>query len=396
MKILMITPYLPYPLHSGGQIRSYNLIKNLSKKHEITLFSFMKQVEPSHVSRMKKFCKNVYVFKRRKAFSLQNVFLAGLSPYPFLVTIYLSLALRRKIKEELARNKYDLIHAETFYVMPNIPKTHVPILLIEQTIEYLVYAHFVETLRFQFLKPLLTFDVLKIKFWESFYWKRADEVVAMSNSDRDEMRSLVPNLSCEIVPNGIDSGFFAKVKRKEKIGKVVLFVGNFSWLQNREAVFFLVDKIWPEIKKQLKEVSLKVVGRNPTEKIKALNRRKDITVDADVSDIRQAYSESDVLLAPIFGPGGTRFKILEAMASSLPVVTTPTGIEGIPAKENHDVLIKEDASKLAWAAVQILKEEKLREKLAQNARTLVEREFDWFRVSEKLDQVYKNVAKEKH
>src|SRR3990167_1058896 len=121
MKVLMITPYLPYPLYSGGQIRSYNLLKALEK-----------------------FCKKIEVFKRRKAWSVVNILVSGFSFYPFLVAIYYSLSLRKRIKEELFQNKYDLIHAETFYVMPNIPPSKGPILLVEQTIEYLVYEHFLE------------------------------------------------------------------------------------------------------------------------------------------------------------------------------------------------------------------------------------------------------------
>lgn len=395
MKILMITPYLPYPLYSGGQIRSYNLIKNLSKKHEIILFSFMKEITPDHILELKKFCKDVFVFPRRRAFSPQNIILAALSPYPFLVAIYLSLSLRQKIREELQKGNYDLIHAETFYVMPNIPKTKVPILLVEQTIEYLVYAHFVETVKFAPFKLPLLFDISKIKFWESFYWKKADKVVAMSKSDKQEMRSLVPSLSCEIVPNGIDARVFSEVKKSKIANQTVLFVGNFSWLQNREAVFYLTERIWPKIKKEMKHARLWIVGRNPTEKIKRLSS-EDIKVDENVSDIRQAYSSSQVLLAPIFGPGGTRFKILEAMASGLPVVTTPTGIEGIPVRNDHDVLIGNDALDLASATIRILKDDKLGEMLSTNSKKLVETEFDWSVISEKLDKVYKNVAREKH
>jgi len=392
MRILMITPYLPYPLHSGGQIRSYNLIKNLSAEHEIILLSFMKQVVPEYISEMKKYCSKVHVISRRKAFSLQNILLAGLTPYPFLVTIYLSQSLKKKIKETLAQKRYDLIHAETFYVMPNIPKTAVPILLVEQTIEYLVYAHFVNSFRNPFLKPLLAIDVSKIKFWESFYWRKADKVVAMSNADRAKMLSQVANLSCEIIPNGIDAQFFAQVRRPRDKVKTVVFVGNFSWLQNREAVDFLVDKIWPRIKRQIRDVKLLIVGMNPTHKIIELGGKNDITIDANVTDIRETYASASVLLAPIFGPGGTRFKILEAMSSGVPVVTTQTGIEGIPAQDGQHVLMGETTDQLAALTVKILQDEKLAQNLAENAKILVQTQFSWEKISDQLNKLYAKVA----
>ena len=392
MKVLMITPYLPYPLYSGGQIRSYNLLKNLAKSHEITLFAFVKEVVPDHIKALEKFCKKIEVFKRRKAWSIVNILVSGFSFYPFLVAIYYSLSLRKRIKEELFHNKYDLIHAETFYVMPNIPQTRVPILLVEQTIEYLVYAHFLETLSLKLFKPLLALDIFKLKFWEKFYWKRADKVVAMSASDKIKMRKLVPNLSVEIVPNGVDSSFFSQVKQKSNKSPVLLLVGNFSWLQNREAVGFLIEKIWPNVKAKIQNAKLLIVGRNPSDGIKSLVRKFKVQLESKVDDIREAYSKSDVMIAPIFGPGGTRYKILEAMASSLPVITTEMGAEGLPVKHQEHILIANEQDMLIEQTIKLLKNEKLRIKISQNAKLLVQREFDWKKISSKLDKLYKSVG----
>jgi glycosyltransferase involved in cell wall biosynthesis len=390
MKILMITPYLPYPLFSGGQIRSYNLLKNLAKKHEITLFSFMKQINQSHVSQLKSFCKKIEVFKRRKAWSVQNISFSAFSFYPFLVAIYFSPSLKARIREALEKEKYDLIHAETFYVMPNIPHTDIPILLVEQTIEYLVYDHFIQTVKFLPARPPLLLDVFKLKFWESFYWKKAKVVGAMSEADEKEMKKLVPDLKVEIIPNGVDLDYFANYK-KAKGDNTILFVGNFSWLQNREAAYFLVEEIWPKIKRKVKDAKLWIVGRNPGVKIRNLAKDSEIKIDEGVEDIREAYSKASVLLAPIFGPGGTRFKILEAMASELSVVTTPTGIEGVPAKNNIHLLIGENAQELSDATVKVLKEKKLSQRLSKNAKKLVGEEFNWQRISAKLDKIYQGL-----
>ena len=388
----MITPYLPYPLYSGGQIRTYNLLKNLAKSHEITLFAFVKEVVPDHIKALEKFCKKIEVFKRRKAWSIVNILVSGFSFYPFLVAIYYSLSLRKRIEEELSKNKYDLIHAETFYVMPNIPQTKVPILLVEQTIEYLVYAHFLETLHLKVFKPLLALDIFKLKFWEKFYWKRADKVVAMSASDKNKMRKLVPNLSVEIIPNGVDSSFFSKVKQKKGKSAVILFVGNFSWLQNREAVYFLIEKIWPNVKNKIKDAQLLIVGRNPSEGIRNLVQNFKVQLESSVDDIRDVYAKSDVMIAPIFGPGGTRYKILEAMASSLPVVTTEMGAEGLPVKHREHIMIANEQNTLTEQTVKLLRDKKLRDRISENARLLVQKEFDWRKISEKLDKLYKSVG----
>ena len=346
----MITPYLPYPLVSGGQIRTYNLLKNLSKKYQITLVSFVRNLEEKkHLAQLEKYCQGVYSVLRRPAWSWQNIVLSTFSHLPFLISIYYSFTAKGIIRKLLEEENFNLIHAETFYVMPNIPKTDIPVILVEQTIEYLVYDHFVKTAPI-ILRPVLSWDVAKIKLWERHFWRKAAKVVATSQTDAAFMRKLVPSLDVEIIPNGVDVEFFSQKIKIRKAAPTVLFVGNFKWLQNREAVQFLIKQIWPKILTKISSANLWIVGKNPTPVIKNLANSK-ILIDDKVEDIRFAYQNSNVLLAPIFGPGGTRYKILEAMASALPVVTTKTGIEGIPVSGGKEVLIGEDSQKLAELTV---------------------------------------------
>lgn len=388
MKVLMLTPYLPYPLLSGGQIRTYNLLKNLKDKHQITLFSFIRnEDEKKYLPNLQKFCHRIEVFKRRPAWSFANILLCGFSPFPFLVAIYYSWSLRKAIARELEKENYDLIHAETFYVMPNIPRTKVPRLLVEQTIEYLVYQHFVENFPHKVLKPLLYFDVAKIKFWEKHYWQAADRVIAMSSVDKNKMKRLSPKLKVDIVPNGVDMESFKTIKHRNHKQSTILFVGNFRWLQNREAAERLIKEIWPLIKEKMKNVRLWIVGKNPGWEIKKL-AAEDIKIEEELEDIRQAYQKADVLLAPLFGAGGTRFKILEAMAASVPVVTTSVGIEGLGAVNEKQALIRNSISDLAEATVMVVKNKNLANKLTKTAKKLVEEKYNWQSIAQKLDKVY--------
>jgi len=393
MKILMLTPYLPFPLLSGGQIRTYNLLKNLSPKHEISLFSFIRdEQEKVYTAKLKKYCRQVKVIKRRQAWDPKNICLAGLSPYPFLVSIYLSFTLRREIKKELDQGNYDLIHAETFYVMPNIPQTQVPILLVEQTIEFMVYQNFVDNLRPWFLKPFLYFDVMKIKIWEKYFWRRSTRLAAMSEEDKQVMTQTVPQKTIDIVANGVDIDFFTKAKIQRPKAPTVLFVGNFKWLPNKDAAKFLTYRLWPKIKAKLPQARLWIVGKNPTEEILALGRKKDVLVDSGVEDIRSAFGQASVLLAPIRNGRGTKYKVLEAMATKLPVITTPLGIEGIEAKVNQEVLIAQGEENLARQTVELLKNPLLGQKLAKSAFSLVKKEYNWGRISNSLDKIYQKLG----
>jgi glycosyltransferase involved in cell wall biosynthesis len=394
MKILMLTPYLPYPLWSGGQIRTYNLLKNLSQKHEITLFSFIRSdKEKEYIPVLRQFCKEVQVFKKRPPWTPTSLILAALTFYPLVVCMYLNRQVKKAIAQAISEKHFDLIHAETFYVMPNIPKDcSLPVILVEQTIEYLVYQHFTQMVKFWPKKIIMLWDVFKIKFWERKFWQKAIHVVAMSNSDKDIMQKLVPDLNVDLVPNGVDTEFFPMRRFKKKKGKTVLFIGNFKWLQNREAVSILISQVWPEIRKKIHSAKLWIVGRSPSNEIKKV-KDLSIKVSDNIDDIRKAYLASDVLLAPIYGPGGTRYKILESMATGLPVVTTSTGIEGLGAKIGSDVLVCDDPQGLAQCTVNLLNDEILYNKLAFNGRKLVENTFNWKSIADKLHFIYLSAGK---
>lgn len=393
MKILMLTPYLPYPLLTGGQTRSYNLIKRLSVLgHEITLFCLVKEKEErKYVGELEKFCKEVQVFNRsEKPWTIKNILKTGFSYYPFLVIRNWAKGEKNAIEKKLEIEEFDLIHAETFYVMPHIPKTKVPILLVEQTIEYLVYRHFADEFKLPFLKQLLYFDVAKMKYWELKYWQRAKRVAAMSQEDKKSMIFQVPNLDVDIVPNGVDSKFFSKkISTKSKF-PVILYLGNFTWLQNREAVEILIKQVWPSIKKGISDAKLWIIGKDAKAFFANLES-ENVRVD-EVLDVREVYQQASVLVAPIYGGGGTRYKNFEAFASGLPVVTTSIGIRGTKAVDGEDVIIRDNPEDISKAVINILKDRNKYEKIATNAKSMVEEEYDWDPIAEKLSEIYQELG----
>lgn len=402
MKILMLTPYLPYPDSSGGQIRTQNLLRHLKKKHDITLFSLIKDPkEEKYVPILKKnFCKDVKVFYRPpRPWMLSTILRTGFSTYPFLVVRNFSQSAQDAIKQELKTGKYDLIHVETFYAMPHIPaNTTVPVVLVDQTIEYKVYQHYVNQTAPFFLKPLMQLDVYKLKYWERFYWRQANRVVAVSKSDRDQMLELEPNLKVDIVPNGVNLDFFKKKTSWKDISPILLFVGNFHWLQNTEAALLLIKQVLPLVKKQVSQTKVMIVGQHQPQDLKDLASDsviiKDLSED-DSESIRQAYYHSSVFVTPLKGPGGTRLKNLAAMASQLPIVSSRVGITGLGVKNNQEVIIKDSPKAMAQAIIDLLKHPQKAEKLAKASRHYVESSFDYQVIAAKLSDIYEQVAQHK-
>lgn len=391
----MLTPYLPFPLLTGGQARSYNLIKRLSKLgHKITLFSLIKNTgEKEYVGELEKYCQEVMVFKRSEnPWTISNILKTGFSFYPFLVIRNWAREEKKIVQKKLKKENFDLIHAETFYVMPHIPNTNVPILLVEQTIEYLVYRHFADEFKLPLIKQVLYLDVAKMKYWELRYWKKANRVVAMSDDDKKSMLYHDPKLNVDIVPNGVDSQFFGQKVTEKSKKPIVLYLGNFTWLQNREAVDILVNKVWPKLRLQIPQCRLWIVGKDAKEFFPKLE--SDSIKVMEIDDVRKAYQKATILVAPIYGGGGTRYKNLEAFASGLPVITTSIGIRGTEVQDGADLIIRDNPVDLANEAVRLIKDKALYKKISKNAKELAQEKYDWDPIAEKLSQIYKQLGKD--
>ncbi|MBL7036651.1 glycosyltransferase [Candidatus Microgenomates bacterium] len=391
MKILMLVPFLPNDQLSGGQTRWYNLIRHLSKQHKITLMTLIKDDwEKKFVPELEKYCEEVLVFKRPKSpWTFRNLFLTLISFNPLVVVRNFSLEERRAVKKELAKHKYDLIHAETFYVMPHIPKTKIPIILVEPTIEFSVYQHYVDHEVPWFLKPIYLFDVAKLRFWEKYYWKKANKSFAVSEDDKKVMEKEAPGLNAGVVSNGVDYKHFQEKMIIKKDPPRILYVGDFKWMQNVEAVNILVEKIWPEVKTAVPGVKLWLNGMNVPSNISDYSKKdSDIEITQGVPDIRDVYKSSTVLVAPIKGPGGTRLKVLEAMASGLPVVSTPVGVSGLGLTKGRDALVSSSEEELAKITIKVLTNDDFATKIGNNGKEFVKNNFDWIKIVDKLNKVY--------
>ncbi len=397
-QILMITPYLPCRSQSGGQTRSFFQIKHLSQKNDITLICFTR--DQKGLDELKHYCHKVIIIKRGKTWDLKKIFFTGFSPYPFLVTNYLSLELQEKIKEELNNHHFDLIHTECFYLMPNIPKTDIPIILVDQTIEFAVYQHHVESLigLKKCLAPLLWIDVMKIKYWENYYWKKTDHIAAVSAEDKQIMSRLSKRIDIKIVPNGVDDLFFQTVKTTKKTSypSILFGISNMKWMQNSEGAQLLLKDIWPKVKKALPTAKLFIIGRFAPSTFANITDPdiiiKEAENDGHSDDPQSYYQRSWLLVAPIKSGGGSRTKFFEAMASKLPILTTKQGIEGIDIVNNQHAIIG-DYQQLATIAIKLLKNPKHLVSIGDNAQQLVKDQYSWAKSAHTLNDIYAQITK---
>jgi glycosyltransferase involved in cell wall biosynthesis len=398
MKILMISSYLPYPLYSGGQVRLYNLIKELSGKHEITLIC-EKRVNQTQqdISEVEKICKKVITVDRRKQWSVGNILKSGTSARSFLLTGHTHAEMQKKIQEALEIHSFDLIHIETFYVMQNLPQTTIPVVLVEHNIEYKVYEKFLQRAS-RFVRPMLAIDVSKIRKEEEAFWKKADALVAVSSDDKHSMEKA--GFKPSVVSNGVNTeqfGFKDVAKAVLEREKRILFIGDFKWMQNRDSVNFIIREIWPQIKRQNSglDVKLWIVGRSIPESIRSLSNDPPIIFDekSSAKPTVEIFQEASVLLAPIRVGGGTSYKILESMSCGTPVVTMKLSADALEAKDGEELLVGQSAEELAEKILNLLQNKETYERISKNGRKFVEENYTWKKVAKKLDEVYEMTIK---
>ncbi len=387
----MISSYLPFPLHSGGHIRLYNLIKQLSKENEITLICEKRDFQTERdTEEVEKICKKVVTVPRKKQWSIQNILKTGFSSNPFLITGHTSEEMKTAIKDEMVRETFDLIHVETFYVFQNLPKVTIPVVLVEHNIEYLVYKRYADLVN-PLVKPFLLIDILKIKKKEEQAWDRANKLIAVSNVEKKVMQ----REHVTVIPNGVDTEQF-KFRDFQTLPKEkrILFIGDFKWLQNRDSLEFILKEIWPKVMSKFselnKELDLKlwVVGRNLPESFKEYKIPNVIFDTNNKDETWDIFKKSFILLAPLRAAGGTSYKVLEAMSSGVGIVTTNLGIEGLEAQSGVHVLAAQTADDLANCVVDLSLDSSLYRKLTINSRKFVEQNYDWKIISEKLNKIY--------
>ena len=292
--------------------------------------------------------------------------------------------------------------------MQNLPnKISIPVILAEHNIEYLVYKRFRDKSPF-YIKSLLDIDILKLKKIEEEKWAKADAVVSVSGEDKKIIEK--KNNKVFVVPNGVDIEKFriqnseSRIKRGGE--KTILFIGDFNWVENRDAARMILRDIWPTINFKFQisrlpkpgtggqanfKLKLWIVGKKIPDSLKKLGG-EDVVFDENApKDTSKIFEKADLLLVPIRIGGGTSFKILEAMASGVPVVTTRLGAIGIGAENRKEVIIADDNQKLTDSVIEVLNNKNLYEKITKNARSLVEEKYNWENITKELEKVYRSV-----
>ena len=389
MNILVVAAVLPYPLHSGGQIRMYNLLKKLSKSHAITLVSFIRNDSERKYSRDLSFCKSVHMVMRGRAWQPKYYLSSVFGAYPFLLATYDNRKMKDILTDLIRRGEFDLVHVEPFYVLPSLPPNGLPLVVSEHNIEYAVYDGYVQKFPIPILRPLLSWDVFKLKKWEHIAWKRAAALTAVSQEDAAIMETYLKH-PVRLVANGVDLSVYPFRSPPKRKSFTLLFVGNFRWHPNREAADTLVSQIWPAVQAKIPDSRLRITGMNIPEDLRIRVEKAGGTVHTAVADIAVEYRDADVLVAPHAISGGTKFKMLEALSTGLPIVTTAQGMAGLDAKAGRHYFQADSTAEYVDTLQSIWKGNKAAVEVARRGREFVEEQYSWDTIASRLQSVWED------
>lgn len=389
MNVLFVSALLPYPLYSGGQVRIYNLLKLLSRKHTITLYTFLRDHQEAAYIPKLPFLHRIEYVHRGIAMQPSYIVRSILGKYPLLLSSYTNAILRDRIHKELRKNAYDLIHIEPFYVWPSVPEAEIPLVVGEHNIEYQVYERYVALSIPHIIQPLFTQDIKKIRYWERYVWSKASHITAVSQSDADIIRNSISTKTVSIVPNGVDiHHYLYKTRSFCRFEASFLFVGNFSWLPNVEAVTVLLQQIWPEVLKAIPTAKLTIIGSRMSTRIQQYTHQNGILIKERVADIRKEYYQSHALLSPISIAGGTKFKLLEAMACGTPIISTREAFVGLDVIPGYHTEIAQKSGDFVEQICDLYRHPSRWITMTERARSHIEKHYDWRNIADTLSHIW--------
>lgn len=398
MNILFLTTKLPYPPDSGGKIRDYNLFKEISKKHRVILLSFIEdEKERLNIEALEPLCKKIEVIREKNTSKLAlftMIFTNLFAEKPVTIAKYYSSEMQEKIRGIFSRDKIDLIHCSHLHMAQYVESIrNIPKVLDEHNVEFFLIKRYLKEQRNSIKKMLIFFlQYLKLERYESAIAQKFDHCLAVSDTDKKNLESIAPNAMVSIISNGVDIDFYEPQHTKAQPDTLV-FTGAMDWFPNEDAMLYFFEKIWPLIKRDIKNVRFYIVGRNPSNKVLNLPRQETgIVVTGYVDDVRPYIARSSVYIVPLRIGGGSRLKILEAMAMGQAIVCTSIGCEGLEVTDDENILIADEPKEFAKKVVALLKDSGLRNKLGVNARRLVENKYSWDTIGKKLNEVYDKIV----
>jgi len=403
MKVLFLSQIVPYPPHGGVLQRGYNIIREIAKNHDVHLLAFIHPeiltsqalIDESR-QELEKLCTTIDYFplwpKKSGIHKYVALALGGVYRGPFSELAHRSTGFRDRMQELLVDENVDLVHYDTIGLArykKYAPDT--PSVITHHNIESNLMARRSQVERTAFGRWYVARQARLLRESESTESSRFDCNVLMSTTDETDLRKMAPGITTAIVPNGVDIEYFQP--SGANVEPAIIYTGGMNMFANEDAVLYLLNEMWAEIKQAVPGVHFYVIGQDPTKEILEIAKKDgSVTVTGFVDDIRPYVARSAVYVVPIRVGGGTRLKVLDALAQGKAIVSTSVGCEGISVTDGIDIRIEDEPGEFVRRTVELLMDAGKREELGAKARKLAVDEYSWEKIGRVLDGVYQEAG----
>jgi len=399
LKLLFLTPQLPYPPHQGTTLRNFNILKNLAPRHEIHLLSFGASHELEN-SPLREFCARLEIVPPPTRPMWRRAFETFFHPLPDMARRLDSPPLAQKLTTLLNANRYDVVQIEGIE-MANAwfnQKSKIEnqkLIFDDHNAEWTLQKTAYETDRQNFKRwhgALYSWiQYHKLKRFERAVCLNANAVVAVSRQDADAIAQLDARIKPFVIPNGVDCEYYAPApERAAQASRAwsCVFTGKMDFRPNVDACVWFADEILPLLRNEIPLAQVSFVGQKPSDQVLALKQRAGVEVTGFVPDTRPYIADAAVFVVPLRMGSGTRLKVLEAIALGKALVSTSFGVSGIECENGRDVLIADDAQSFARAIATLMRDRDQARALGENARKLAQEKYDWQKLIPKFENLY--------
>jgi len=399
MKVLYLSTWFPYPPDNGSRIRAYHLLRALAERHEVHLISLLQDdSKRENAAHLESFCKVWSLHESRwfKPGTLKS-FLGFFSRRPRFCVDTFDPAIKAAVADAVERIAPDVIVASTLGVVEYVPDNpKVPSVLDEHNCEYAVVKRAAGERTGALTRFRYDLGWKKFARWEAEMCRRFDAVAMVSEQDMESLLCAGPDLrNLQIIPNGVDVQQFDPGSRSPE-PNALIYNGALTYGPNLGAARYYAFEVYPILKERLPDVRLRITGRTTGVDLRGVEDCPGIELTGYVADIRDVLYKSAACIVPLRHGGGSRLKILEAMAAGVPVVSTSKGAEGMGHVAGEHLLVADGPRDFASAVERVLTDPGLAARLAASARKLVEERYGWKKIGESFaDVVERTVAERK-
>jgi sugar transferase (PEP-CTERM/EpsH1 system associated) len=390
MDILVLAPYPPYPPRFGGATRIFHLVRMLAREHRVTVLCLASPAERAALAPLREICASVHTADYPPGVARKRLYqLRSLVGRPYAYHLNYSPELAATLTRLLARQRFDAVQLEFGDVAPFYPVPPGVVRVLDaHNVEYQVLERTYRQVRSPLRRLYYRVEASKLRRAELGLCRRVDAILTTSEVDRATLAAEVSGVPMHVIPNGVDTAYFTPGDGAEAVDpSSVLFTGAIDYHPNTDGVLHFCADILPRIHAAAPEAVFTVVGKEPPAAVQAL-AGPGVMITGAVPDVRPWMRRAAVFVVPLRMGGGTRLKILEAMASERAVVSTSLGCEGIDVTPGEDILIADTPAAFAQAVVRCLRDPGLRARLGARGRALVERRYRWEVVGDALSAVY--------